>query len=484
MSDMPRRTTSDDSFVYEQLIAEISQLVAIGTLRPGDRLPSVRQMSGQRSVSIPTVLKAYSVLEARRIIGARPKSGFYVLSQGESRAPKPAASPLLPVSGEVTTSDLIMRCLEMVADPTLIPLGTALPDPDLLPGVALARSLGRVARRSATLRGPADLGPSGALPLRHEIARRAARAGSTVTADDVVVTCGCAEAITLCLRALTRPGDTVAVESPTYFGTLQAIKALGLRALEIPVDPETGISLEVLGAALERGGVAAIVVTPTVHNPLGSVMPDDNKRRLVELLATHGVPAVEDDTYGDLSFAADRPRSLQSFDRRGLVLYCGSFSKTLAPTYRLGWTIPRDHRDLVLNLKLSTTVATSVPTQLAIADYLAAGGYDAYLRRLRRTFETNVDRVIFELRARLGGARVTRPAGGYLLWVQLPEGVDTVEVQRTAIARGLSVAPGPAFSASGSYSNYVRINAGYRWSERTGDAIDVLATLIADSQRR
>lgn len=463
-------------------MAEIIELIEIGTLRPGDRVPSVRQMSVQRSVSIPTVLKAYSVLEARRIIGARPRSGFYVLSQEGRDTPTRAVSTRLSDPGEITTSDLIMRCLEMVGDPTLIPLGTALPDPQLLPSVALARCLSRVARRAAKVSGPADLGPSGAAQLRHEIARRAARAGSTVTAEDVVVTCGCAEAITLCLRALTGPGDTVAVESPTYFGTLQSIQALGLKALEIPVDPQTGISLEVLRAALERGGVAAVVVTPTVHNPLGTIMPDDHKRRLVELLVRHGVPAVEDDTYGELSFTADRPRSLQSFDPGGLVLYCGSFSKTLAPAYRLGWAIPGRYRDRVLNLKLSTTVATPVPTQLAVAEYLSAGGYEAYLRRLRRTFQSNVDRMAFEIRARLPDARISRPAGGFLLWVQLADAVDTVELQRKALPLGLSVAPGPAFSVAGDYVNYVRINAGYRWSERTREAIDLLASLVKESR--
>ena len=469
-----------DSFAYERLAADISALIRAGTLRPGDRIPSVRRMSTQRGVSIPTVLQAYRLLQARRIIGARPQSGFYVLSPGRSQAPEPDPFTRLPEPGKVTTGDLIMRCLEMVAAPNLIPLGTALPDPELLPSAALARFLGRAARKGAT-RSTIHPTPSGAEELRHEIARRALEAGSTVAAEDVVVTCGCAEALTLCLRALTRPGDTVAVESPTYFGTLQALEVLGLKALEIPVDPESGISLEVLAAALERGGVAAVVVTPTVHNPLGSVMSDERKRELVELLAAHGVPAIEDDTYGELAFGAERPRSLLAFDQAGLVLSCGSFSKTLAPGYRVGWAIPGRYRDRVLHLKLSTTVATSVPAQLALAEYLCSGGYDPYLRRLRRTFQSNLDRLSFEIAARFPQeTRISCPAGGFLLWVQLPGGMDAVELQRRALLRGLSVAPGPAFSASGGYPNYVRMNAGYAWSQRTGVALDALADLLRE----
>ena len=474
---MPPTQSSAEPFAYERLAADVAALIRAGTLRPGDRLPSVRRMSVQRGVSIPTVMHAYRVLEARRVIAARPRSGFYVRQPERPPVPEPGAPARL--AGEITTGDLITRCVEMVCDPTLIPLGTALPDPDLLPAATLARLLGRAARRDAN-RSTSYLGASGLEELRLQIARRAIDAGATVAAGDVVVTCGCAEAVVLCLRALTRPGDTVAVESPTYFGTLQALQTLRLRALEIPVDHDTGISLEVLAAALDRGGITAVVVTPNVHNPLGCVMPDDRKRALMELAAAHDVPVIEDETYAELYFGPQRPRSLQAFDRAGLVLSCGSISKTLAPGYRIGWAVVPRHRDAVLHHKMATTVASPVPTQLAIAEYLASRAYDPHLRRLRRTFRGSVDRFASEVERRLPGpTRLSRPAGGFLLWAQLPGPVDTVAVQRRALARGLSLAPGPAFSARGEYGSYVRLNAGYRWSERTGAALALLADLIA-----
>jgi DNA-binding transcriptional MocR family regulator len=326
-----------------------------------------------------------------------------------------------------------------------------------------------------------NLGPAGTFELRTEIARRASAAGSVVHADDVVVTCGGAEALSLCLRATTRPGDTVAVESPTWFGTLQILDVLGLKAVEIPVDPVDGMSLEMLERAVESGGVSAVVVTPTCQNPVGTVMSAERKRALARLLAKHRIPAIEDDTYGELCFTAERPRTLQSFDDADLVLLCGSFSKTLAPGYRLGWAIPGHYRERVIHYKLATTVATAVPTQIAVAEYLRSGGYDTYLRRLRRVFQTNVDRLRFEIAARFPeGTAIPRPAGGFLLWVQLPDGIDMVDVQRRAVAHGLSVAPGAAFSASGLYRNCMRMNAGYQWSDRTGVALDLIVKLVFD----
>jgi DNA-binding transcriptional MocR family regulator len=466
------------AFAYERLAADIGMLIESGTIRPDERLPSVRRMSARRRVSIPTVLQAYQLLEARHVIAARPRSGFYVLPRqaGPTAAARDAAS--VPDPTEITSGDLIVRLLDMVANPTLMPLGTALPDPDLLPCASLGRMMGRVVRRNAT-RSATLFTPAGEPELRRRIARRTVDAGSIATPDDVVVTSGCTEAIWLCLRALTRSGATVAVESPSYFGTLQAISALGLRALEIPTDPATGMSLDALAIALDRGGISAVVVTPNVHNPLGSVMPDDAKAGLMALARRHDVPVIEDETYAELYHGASRPGSLRAFDTTGLVLSCGSFSKTLAPGYRVGWTIPGRFRDRVLHYKLATTASVAVPTQLAIAELLGSGSFDPHLQKLRRVFRSNVHRWTSEVLERFPeGTRVSRPMGGFLLWVQLSEGVDTVKLQRSAVKRGLGIAPGPAFSATGRYSNCLRMNAGYAWSERTARAVEMAAELI------
>ena len=474
---------SDPSFAYEELARNVGALIDSGTLRPGERVPSVRRMSAQQGVSIATVLHAYRLLEVQGRIAARPQSGFYVQTPAPGDGPRGHGSVPLPDPGPVANADLIMRVLEMVPAPGFVPLGTALPDPALLPVDALARALGRVVRRSPT-RSAASVSMAGTGELRHAIARRALAAGCTTSADDVVVTAGCTEAISLTLRALAHPGDTIAVESPTYYGTLQTLESLGLRAVEIPAHPGVGMDLEVLHGVLARGGIAAVVVTPNVHNPLGCVMPDRRKRELAGILAAHGVPAIEDDTYGELGFGAMRPRALASFDRAGLVLLCGSFSKTLAPAYRTGWVLPGRYREQVLRLKFSTSGSAPVPPQLALAEYLGSGGYEQRLRRLRRVFQANLGRVRQEIESRFPpGTSVSRPAGGYLLWVCLPDGTDAVALQRAAARFGLSVAPGPAFSVGPGYESHVRINAGYLWSPTFEASLDLLHRLAGGTAR-
>ena len=436
----------------------------------------MRRTCAHWGVSIPTVLQAYRLLEAQGVVAARPKSGFFVLARGRSNgAAEPRAARAAAVAAHVTTRDLIVDFLEAVADPRAVPLGTALPDPAVLPTARLARLLGSVVRREQVR--SAMIGtPSGAEELRGEIARRTLATRAPVARDDIVITTGCAEAIALGLRVLTRPGDAVIVESPAYFGTLQAIDALGLRALEVDTDPREGIRLDALERALASGTAAALVLTPNVHNPLGCVMPDERKRELAALLDRFGIPAIEDDTYAELSFSVERPASLRAFVRSAPVLSCGSFSKTLAPAYRVGWMIPGRHREGIMRLKAATTVATALPPQLAIAEFLHVGGYDHHLRQLTSAMHANVQRVASEVAMRFpAGTRVSAPAGGFVLWVELPESVDALELYRRCMARGVSLAPGPVFSATGGNRNFIRLNGGLLWSAQIEGAIDVIA---------
>ena len=470
----------DEPFAYRRIADELAARISDGTLTPGYRLPSIRRTAAHWKVSVPTVIQAYRLLEARQLIEARPRSGYFVLAHAArplstSSASRPSA---LPTS--VETADLIVRFLGAIADPKLVPLGTALPDAALLPTARLARTLGAVVRRDP-VRSVMIAIPAGTVELRVEIARRSLATRAAVSADDVVITTGCAEAIALGLRVLTEPGDTVALESPAFFGTLQVIAALGLRALEVPTDPRTGIDLDALDAALGSGTVRAVVLSPTVHNPLGFVMHEERKRALAAVLDRHGVPVIEDDTYADLHFAAERPASLRAFTRTAPVLWCGSFSKTLAPAFRVGWIVAEPYRTELLRVKAATTVATAAPTELAIAEFLRSGGYDHHLRKLRRVLHENVQRVAFEVAQRFPAAtRISRPAGGFLLWIELPETVDALELSRRCQSKGVSIAPGPVFSATGDYRSCIRLNAGQRWSPHIARAVQT----IADEARR
>ncbi|MDX1530255.1 MAG: PLP-dependent aminotransferase family protein [Rhodothermales bacterium] len=473
----PAPPSDGGGFLYERLAASLTALIEAGTLRPGERLPSVRQFSQQQRVSVSTVLQAYRLLEDRRLVEARPQSGFYVRASWRRRPAEPAKSAPPLTAQPVGVGAFVAEVSAAVADPAIVPLGAAVPSPDLLPTAALNRTLAAAVRRAGA-RSNTYLPPEGDAELRREIARRALDGGATLGPDDLVVTNGCLEALALCLRAVTREGDTVAVESPAYFGVLQLIEGLHLRALEVATDPREGLCLDALERALTTQRVAACIVTPNFHNPLGSRMPEGKKEALVRLCAVCGVPLIEDDLYGDLYFEPPRPTSLKAFDEGGGVLACGSFSKTLAPGYRIGWAAPGRYRDAVVRLKLASSVATAAPLQLALTAFLQTGSVDHHLRRLRRAFADNLARMTQAVGEHFPeGTRVTRPQGGFVLWVELPAAVSALDLYHEALRRKISIAPGPIFSATGQYGHHVRLNGGYPWSERTDRALRTLGRL-------
>ena len=466
--------------LYIAVAEQLAQLIEHGTLRPGDRIPSVRKMSRQRRVSISTVLQAYRLLEDQGLIEARPQSGYFVRARAWTPPGEPTISQPAKRATEVDVCELTLRVLQAVRDPALVRLGAAIPSPELLPTVQLNRCLASVSRK-APLQGAIYSMPPGELSLRTQIARRAMEGGCTLSPDEIVTTCGGLEALNLCLRAVTKPGDTVAIESPTYFGILQCIESLGLKALEIPTHPRDGVSLDALQYALEQQSIAACLFALNFNNPLGSCMPDVTKQALVTLLAEYGVPLIEDDIYGDLGYGEIRPRTAKSYDQQGLVLLCDSFSKTLAPGYRVGWCAAGKWQREVEHLKMVTTMATPTLPQLAIAEFLAEGGYDRHLRRARRVYAENVRLVsqgvgqFFPV-----GTRITRPAGGFVLWVELPKAVDSLELFDRAVAAGISIAPGPMFSAKNGYRNFLRLNCGTPWSSRVEGALQQLGQLAAN----
>ena len=474
---MSHQPSNDEAFLYEQLATSISKLIDDGTLRPGDRLPSVRKFSKRRGVSVSTVLQAYRHLEDSRLVEARPQSGFYVRPQVRNRPPAPTISAPPPGANEVGVSELVMKVLESIADPDVVPLGAAIPSPDLLPTIKLNRVLASVARRAGAEINTYLL-PQGYEPLRHEIARRALDWGCSLSSDDFIITCGCLQALSLCLRAVARAGDTVAVESPAYFGVLQLLESLHLKTLEIPTCPREGIDVEALEHAVAHQPVTACLVNPNFQNPVGFLMPEANKRALVDLCARHEIPLIEDDLYGDLYFEPPRPKSLKAFDRTGNVLQCGSFSKTLAPGYRIGWVAPGRFKNEVRRAKLASTISTAAPLQMAVAEFLRKGGYDHHLRALRRAFAGNLERMTQAVGEYFpDGTRATRPAGGFVLWVELPETVDALALHGQALKHQISIAPGPVFSATGQYRHFIRLSGGYPWSDRTEQALQTLGRL-------
>jgi DNA-binding transcriptional MocR family regulator len=312
----------------------------------------------------------------------------------------------------------------------------------------------------------------GSADLRRQIALRYLLDGVRVSPDDIVVTNGAMEALNLCLSAVCEPGDAVAVESPCFYACLQALERLGLRAVEVATDPRDGIDLDALEAVVARHRPKACWVMTNFQNPLGSAMSADKKRALVALAARHRLPLIEDDVYNELYFGARRPVSSKAFDEDGWVLHCSSFSKTLAPGYRVGWVTAGRFGQRIARQKLTASLATSIPVQLALARYLERGSYERHLRGLRTTLEAQRDAYTNAIAEHFpAGTRVSRPCGGYFLWVELPSGSDSLALWRQAMAAGISVAPGPMFSASGAFRNCVRINVGHPCDDRAATAI-------------
>jgi DNA-binding transcriptional MocR family regulator len=464
--------------LYERVAGRIAQLIDRGTLRPGERIPSVRGLSRQLKVSVTTVTEAYRLLEERGIITARPQSGYYVQPRYAGAGMEPEIPRQVGAPTRVNVGDLLMMLLRDARRPRLVQLGAALPNPELLPLHKLTRSLLAVARHQMADSNAYDF-PPGCESLRFQIARRALSAGCALSPDQIVTTSGCQEAINLCLRAICRPGDTVAIETPTYYGILQALETQGLRALEIPTHPRDGIRLDALRVAIAEHPVRACIVVSNFSNPLGSQIPDDKKRELVQLLSEHEIPLIEDDLYGDLCFSWERPKVAKAFDQKELVLLCSSFSKTITPGYRVGWVAPGRFKAELERLKYVSNLATATLPQLVIADFLRNGGYDYHLRKARRAYARQITLMAQEvLRAFPRGTRVSNPSGGYVLWVELPGDLDSLRLYERALQSGITLAPGPLFSAQQAYRNCIRLTAGF-WSPQVEAAVRTLGQLAA-----
>jgi DNA-binding transcriptional MocR family regulator len=466
--------------IYSRLADELCLLIGNGQLRPGERLPSVRRLSRQKQVSATTAIAALRSLESRGLVEARPQSGYFVRSRAVG-SPEPAMTRPPATAKTVGIDNLMVRMIDAGLDPAAAPLGTAAPDPAWFPVRRLQRVIAATARRHPELLTTCCPYYAGLESLRHQVARRYAELGCVVGEEEVVITNGCTEAINLALRAVAQPGDTIAIESPAYYGFLQIIEKQGLKALEIATHPRDGLSVDALESALaSRAGrsVKACLFSSCFSNPMGGSMPEAEKRRLVRLCAQHGVMLIEDDVYGDLQHNGPRPLPAKAFDRDGTVMLCSSFTKTLAPGARVGWVCGGRHAEEIRLRKFASSGATPAILQEALAELLRSGGYERHLLKLRRAYAAQVGRMAAAVCEYFpAGTRITQPAGGFVIWLELPGKADTLALFDKAIAVGVNFAPGPLFSASGRYRNCLRLNCGRIWSPAIERALQQLGAL-------
>ena len=472
--------TTQSEFRYESVVKFIDELIGSGALEPGQKAPSLRKVSKARGVSVTTALHAYRMLESQGVLKAQPQSGFYVSGNQSARPDKPAALPRSTRVRKINSGAQVANMFELAGDTSMAPLGCAIPSPDLLANSQLDKFLVRMTRtrgKYANTYSP----PRGEQTLRAAIARRSVLWGHAVSADDILITCGCTEALHLALKAITKPGDTVAVESPGYFGFFPVLQALHLSVTEIPTDATDGISLPALETALEKNTIKVCLFSSAFNNPLGCLTSESKKKAVLTLLNRYRIPLVEDDVYGDIYFGTERPRPYSAMENAKRVIYCSSFSKTVAPGYRIGWIASTSSIDKLAAEKYATTLCGPTLTQLALAEYLNAGAYDNHLRGMRRAFAANIAMMCKSIAEYFPpGTRISRPEGGFVLWVELPDSISARTVFDLALQNEICFAPGDLFTTTGNYRSCLRLSCGFPWDTRIERAIWKMGELVSE----
>jgi DNA-binding transcriptional MocR family regulator len=488
MHELVTRTSTDHATtcdevrpLYLQVAGDLEQQIRSGTLRVGEKVPSIRTVKSDWQVSTSTALQAYFWLENRGLIESRPRSGFYVRVPFSDLAPEPGFELQRSVPRDAGLDARLGQLLQLRAASGALQLGAAVPSPDFYPVRKLNQAIRQIIRENPAHSCSYEF-PPGHPGLRRQIAKLASRQIGKFSWEEIIVTAGAMEGLTLCLRAIAKAGDVIAVESPTFFGVLQLIHSLGMKALEIPTDPKSGMDLNLLQNALRKKQVRACIIISNCHNPLGYVLPDHAKRQLAELSRRYKVPIIEDDIFGDLAFEEPRPHTIKFYDREGLVLLVSSFCKVLGPGYRVGWVHAGRWQSTVEQLQFINTVAAPSLPQQVIARFLESSSYERHLRRVRMLL---ADRLQMTSRAIAHyfppETRVTRPAGGFLLWVQMPKPVDAIAVFEKALQQKIAVVPGPMFSAKGGFGNCLRLSCGIPWSPQLEQSLAILGSIATRS---
>jgi DNA-binding transcriptional MocR family regulator len=465
-----KSATVTDDHLYLQVATGIEKMIADDILKIGDKLPSVRMLSEEYGISMGTAFQAYYHLEGKGLIESRPKSGYYVRFNHRRFPEMPKQIRPEPISHDVSVKEMISSIYMDIAAPDVINFALAVPDISLLPAAKLNKSVVHALRNTKD---------HWNLELRKQIARLAFNWGGKVQPEEVIVTTGCLEAITICLRAVTRPGDTVAVECPVYFGIYQAAESLGLKVVEITSCSINGIELDCLEEAIGNYSIKACIVVPNFNNPLGSCMPDENKKKLVDIITKHNIPLIEDDIYGEMYFGKSRPKTCKYFDKKGLVMHCSSLSKSLAPGYRIGWTIPGKFFDEVRQMKRGLNISSPSLTQAAVAHFLKIGRYEYHLKNLRKALHTQCLRYMQAIIEYFpADTKISRTHGGFVLWLQLNKKINSFKLRTEAMKHKISIVPGRIFSANCNYTHFIRISFGKPWSEDVDYGLMMLGKLI------
>lgn len=474
------RLIMEKEIQYQKIAKAIASQIKRGVWKIGEKLPSLRAVSHENGVSLNTAIQAYYELEKDGYIISRPKSG-YIVSYKPIRLSVPATTqpPVNFESKEV--ADLIAEVYSSleIGDKSIMRFSLGMPEDILLPIAKLNKELIR-AMHSLPGNGTRYDETQGNLRLRKYVARFTYSWNGNLTENDIITTSGVTNAIALALSAITQKGDTIAVESPVYFGILQLANNLGLRVLELPTNPVTGIDPNAIKGVLPQ--IKACLLISNFNNPIGSCMPDEHKEAIVNMLAEYDIPLIEDDLYGDLFFGTSRPKPCKAFDKKGLVLWCGAVSKTLAPGYRVGWIAPGRYKDAVIRQKNIHFISTPALNQEAIANFMENDRYENHLRKLRRELHTNSIHFVRSIMDYFPeSTKVVTPQGGFMLWMELDKQIDTTKLYYEAMRKKISIAPGRMFTLQDQYNNCIRLSYGQRWTPFIEERLKQLGDIIKRS---
>jgi 2-aminoadipate transaminase len=353
----------------------------------------------------------------------------------------------------------IREILKVTAQPDVISLAGGLPAPELFPVDEYRRAFEWVLETDGAQ--ALQYGPSeGYRPLRDLLAQRLSRFGMPSAADDILITNGSQQALDLLGKVLLDPGDAVLVERPTYLGALQAFGQYQPTFVAVGMDDD-GMQVEQVERALQaHRNIKLIYALPNFQNPTGRSMSLARRKQLVEVASRFGVPVVEDDPYGELRYEGEHLPTLKALDREDVVIYLGTFSKILAPGFRLGWVVAGPQiLETLLHAKQPSDLHTGMAQQMATWQVARDGFVDSHVEHIKDFYRERRDVMLQALEEHFPeDAHFTRPAGGLFVWAELPSFIDTRELLVDAVREKVAFVPGQGFHSDHSGTNTMRLN--------------------------
>lgn len=441
-------------YKYEVFTAVIEGQIRNGVLQSNDRLPSIREIKKRYTLSTSSVQAGFEYLVIRGLIESRPRSGYFVAERLNENIPEIKRKLPVVVRDEVFMKNMMLTS-KRISEPSSF--NTAVPGDLLIPQKLILRTMQEVIReKGASL---LRYYPSNGLELlRKQIAKQMRTHGCTLNPDELIITDGALQALTIALKSVTKAGDVVAVDSPCVFSVLEVIANLDLKVIEVPVDYRTGFDTEYFRKVCIENNIRALVVTPNFHNPTGIMMSDETKKELLNIAETYQLCIIENDMYSDLYFDKKRPRCIKSFDEKGLVIMYSSFSKTLAPGIRLGWLYAGNFYSGAEKAKFVLGRSVSPVYQELILKLLQGGSYERHLRTFRKKLNQQAVLLLEILRKYFPeNSYFHRPQGGYSIWGQMPENMDMEKFYEHCESNKVLFTPGDTFSLTDQYNHHFRI---------------------------